>query len=342
MATVHDVTCAYAQRCAYKDPTEDRIVICSVIENIITIYALFDGHGGVVAVDFISCQLLEILKKYLIELYESIDTDSDLDSELFKTKCIHIITKSFHEVDELYISKYKSIPNNSGTTATVLIEIPKHLIVGNVGDSPFIYFNRESDSDPGFTNILGQTIDHSPKNEHEKQRLSLLLSEYESNNNATHCLYCNMSQYPIQCKRCHSLRIDNDYVAICENKGNIRLSTTRSLGDIKFKKFAPECVGVISTPTTYIFPKIKDSYVILCSDSFTEQNVILEGTSNIVIRNTGTYENIVSTVNYGLLRSNDNLSEAVELLVHEQIHKFYDKDKDKFYGDNTSMILMKI
>lgn len=325
---------AHAQRSGYKNPTEDRIVICNVIPELINLYAIFDGHGGIFCVNFMSQQLITLLKGYLLELYESVD----INSESFITNIREIIIKSFHEVDQLYISKYSAFANNSGTTATILVELPYNLVIGNVGDSPFIYFNR---NDEGLTYIIGESIDHTPKNESEKQRLSLLLSTYENNNNDIICLYCNTKQNS-PCKRCHSLLIDRDYVAIMENRGNIRLSTTRSLGNIKFKKFESQCVGVIATPYTYVFPKIKDSYVILCSDSFTEQNVILEGSTNIVIRNTGTNQNIVSMVNHALLRSNDNLSEAVELLVNEQIYKFYDIDKDKFCGDNTSIILIKI
>ena len=336
MSKSHDSSCAYAQRDAYKK-TEDRIMKHSVIEGIITIYGILDGHGGVIAVDFIVHHLLILLNKYLLDLYESID----INSELFIIKCSEIISQSFYEVDQLYISEYSSIPNNSGTTATILIEIPEHLIVGNVGDSPFIYFKRSDNDDAGFTEIIGHSIDHTPKNETEKVRILSMLSKYEESNNGTLCLYCNMIQHPIQCKRCHSLSIVNDYVAVCENKGIIRLSTTRGLGDIKFKKFPIQCVGVISTPYTYFFPKVKDAYIILCSDSFTEQNVI-DDTGRCVIRNNGTYENIVSMVNYALLRCDDNLSEAVELLVDEQIYKFCNETNDKFYGDNTSMILIKI
>ena len=103
--------------------TPDR-VICSTTADEVILPGLtgqvgvLDGHGGVIAVDFIVHHLLILLNKYLLDLYESID----INSELFIIKCSEIISQSFYEVDQLYISEYSSIPNNSGTTATILIE----------------------------------------------------------------------------------------------------------------------------------------------------------------------------------------------------------------------------
>lgn len=113
---------------------------------------------------------------------------------------------------------------------------------------------------------------------------------------------------------------------------NGTLALTRSFGDKLYRKY-----GVISIPDIYSCPK-EPGYLALMSDSFTE-NRLYSFLFESYISNKYNIDDL-STYIFGFIQ--DDLTEAAEKAVLTQVTKFKKLFRNKYYGDNTSLIYVKI
>lgn len=119
-----------------------------------SLFAVFDGHGGSLAAEFSSKELLQTFR------------NSDQFSDQITPEIIgDILRKSFFEIDR----KMKELPemvkgeDHSGCTAIAAIITPTHIIVANSGDS------RSCLAFDGHT--VPMSFDHKPFNDIERERI---------------------------------------------------------------------------------------------------------------------------------------------------------------------------
>jgi serine/threonine protein phosphatase PrpC len=115
-----------------------------------------------------------------------------------------------------------------------------------------------------------------------------------------------------------------------ENSDGLRLSSglavTRAFGDIGYGK---ENMVVIATPQIYIWPRVKGSYLAICSDSFKE------GFKNGQIDKTQDCKDIVNEIK-PFFASGDILEKVAVAAVTARVNKLGGN------GDNTSLLLVEM
>lgn len=128
----------------YKDSMEDFILIKESFINIekhnLSLFALFDGHGGAQVAEYLKNNFCGILSKVIKE-YEDLNFFQKLK------KAIEIIDKD--------ISKLKD-SQNCGSTGTIVIIDNDTLYCANIGDSKCFYINDQE--------AIQITEDHNCKN----------------------------------------------------------------------------------------------------------------------------------------------------------------------------------
>lgn len=130
---------------------EDRVLINKLTDRV-SIFAIFDGHGGSVAVDFIHSHIEQILLQ-----------------GLEKTKSLsEVLQKSFILVNNLLARHitFNSLDQevNTGSTATIcLLRDNIELVIGHVGDSRAILCRGGE--------AIRLTKDHCPDDHEEKKRI---------------------------------------------------------------------------------------------------------------------------------------------------------------------------
>jgi serine/threonine protein phosphatase PrpC len=268
---------------------------------------------------------LETKKGYMI--YSVFDGHSgERCVNLVSSTLPHRISMAFDEKDTLttqeigdilieQFSKLESECNDTltmwsgGTTAVLSVVTDTHIITANIGDSPAILISKDG-------TLLKSTKDHDSKNPSEIARVEGEGGWFSS---------------------------ENPYG---ESRLFNSLSVTRCFGNVA-KKSSDR--GLSAIPDISIWDRSADTYLILCSDSFTEQMIdsmtgekYPDGSPVKMIANRGSHEDIVKHIHPILLESNYNVQTAVHLAVHKQVMKFYNKTYGKFCGDNTSLILVEL
>ena len=279
-------TWASAEHDGYKSPSEDRHSVLPIGKTAI-ILAVFDGHGGSSCSQFVNSTLPETLKKR-IESENAID-DVDTLQAILEEECLAI--------DE--VIKRKRL--YSGSTGSIAIITPTHIVVANIGDSPVLYFTSNGE-------LLFHSIDHDCNNVAELKRLNEIGG------------ICG--------KR------EDGPMALADKYGIPSLMVTRAFGDLSFKPFA------IAKPSLYLIKRQPDTFLVVCSDSFTERYQIDE-TGRESIHNIATPKEVVDTILPNLI--NENLTEGVFQAVEAQVKqdKFFNPLLGKFYGDNTTLVAVK-
>ena len=117
----------------------------------ITLFGVFDGHGGGEVSKLIKSELPSFLSKYLIQ--------ANL-KDIENTK--QLLTVAVILFDQYLHSIYKS--SRAGSTLLFVIYAHGILYVVNLGDSRAILFNNAG-------TILLETVDHKPANPSETQRI---------------------------------------------------------------------------------------------------------------------------------------------------------------------------
>ena len=113
---------------------------------------------------------------------------------------------------------------------------------------------------------------------------------------------------------------------------NGTLALTRSFGDKTYRNY-----GVIPIPDIYTCPK-EPGYLALMSDSFTE-NRVYSFLFESYISNKYNIDDLSKYI-FGFIQ--DDLTLAATMAVTTQVRKFKKLFRNKYYGDNTSLIYVKI
>ena len=143
---------AYAsEHDGYKTPTEDRHTILTSPDKNITLLAVFDGHGGSNTSNYVNEKLPNIILPQIIALAPKYNPQ-----EIEK-----ILSREFVKIDDIVKPLF-----DDGSTGTVCIVTPTHIITANIGDSPAILFTKTGD-------IIYTTNDHDCSNNIERERVSL-------------------------------------------------------------------------------------------------------------------------------------------------------------------------
>ena len=190
----------YGSKSAAKD--QDRGKILHVGEY--TILCVFDGHGpaGHIISDFVNNQLPALVQSKLTP---------GLASDAIQT----ILTESFATCSTAVNAKSEA--RASGTTATVAVITPTHIVVANAGDSPALLFDKKG-------TLLANTNDHDYENDAERKRVLAAGGRWEKDSQGIFRL-------------------------------NGTLMTSRGFGDLSVgsgKSDVPELYSWPNTPDTYV------------------------------------------------------------------------------------------
>uniref|UniRef100_UPI00358F41CF protein phosphatase 1L n=1 Tax=Myxine glutinosa TaxID=7769 RepID=UPI00358F41CF len=116
------------------------------------IYAVFDGHGGESAAEFVQSRLPEMLQRRL-------DGDEPEPEVIEK-----ILREEILALDEQLVSKLSAVQDEAGTTCLVALHNGSLLTVANVGDSRAVLCDRSGRAVP-------LSHDHKPHQLRERKRI---------------------------------------------------------------------------------------------------------------------------------------------------------------------------
>ncbi|XP_013778235.1 protein phosphatase 1L-like [Limulus polyphemus] len=177
---------------------EDRFSVLVDKKNNISLYGIFDGHGGEPAAEFVKENLFKNLLPKLqnvlqqpgiskisqfltdrIEKTTEKDDDEDEEEEKdsnrqhssFAVSTISVtsvfsrlITEEILSVDKQLLTRAKAARSVAGTTALVTLVYDNHLIVANVGDSRGVISDNKG-------NAIPLSFDHKPQQLKEHKRI---------------------------------------------------------------------------------------------------------------------------------------------------------------------------
>ncbi len=200
-------------------------------------------------------------------------------------------------------------PWDGGTTATISVVTDTHMITAHIGDSPALLMSKKGE-------LLHHTKDHDAKNISEVERI-----EKEGG------WFSKANPYG-------EPRLFNS------------LSVTRCFGNIQKKSFEK---GLNAVPEISIWERVPESYLILCSDSFTEElgdiytgECDAEGNPVKIIANRGSHQDIINEIYSILVEFEYNIEHTATIAVHRRTMRFYNWQWGKYCGDNTSLILVAL
>lgn len=271
-----------SQHDGYKTPTEDRYSITPIGETAVLL-GVYDGHTG--------SQIADISHKNIPPLI----VDAILSQNALNNP--DQIKKILETVPEQYEQKL-SASHTSGTTISLVVITPTHIIAGNAGDSPILYFKTNGET-------IGTSVDHDCENPDELARIKASGGD------------CMLRQ---------------DGVKAVKNKNGVPgLMVTRSIGDFNFKP------PVIATLQTYVFDRVQDTYLVVCSDSFTEKiGVLPNGVRRI--HNLKSFNDVIAELVPQFNNAQD-LGTGVQNAVNKQVQSLY--INNRFNGDNTTLLAVR-
>jgi serine/threonine protein phosphatase PrpC len=147
------------QNYPYKNSNEDFVYTELKLLDIdnLSLFALYDGHGGIEAVEYVHKRIPDLVKSKLKS-----NLSEKLNKEIKDEEIIEILQSCFKEVNrELRFTA----PDTVGTTATVVVTKSNKVICANVGDSSAYLYNSLTST----TKSLTET--HLASNESEKTRI---------------------------------------------------------------------------------------------------------------------------------------------------------------------------
>ena len=262
-----------AEHDGYKSPSEDRHTILSLPELDLTLLAVFDGHGS----SYISNTVNSILPQ---RIFDKVKVLPIPEPHLI----VQILIREFEEVNR----QLRRRVEDGGSTGTVSVITPTHVITANVGDSPALIFDRAN-------TLLETTVDHDCDN-------------------------------PLQQAR---MRLAGNMCVPGKRRIVSGLAPTRNFGDFIHK-------GVMATPQTYVWPRTPGVILCVCSDSFSEE---IRQDPKLHIGPYQTREGMVRELNESI-NTSATLKEAAPKAVLKRVEKF--NIDGKYYGDNTTLILMEL
>jgi protein phosphatase 1L len=130
---------------------EDRYSV-KTTENNISVYAVFDGHGGARASEF----CVDFLLKNLTS------------DESFFTSPPRALTRAFLKTDEQFLKVARSGFYEDGTTSIVAIVRDDEIFVGNAGDSRAMLIRKDTEAK---NRVVELSQDHKPNRRDEQERI---------------------------------------------------------------------------------------------------------------------------------------------------------------------------
>ncbi|KAK7945663.1 hypothetical protein WMY93_001391 [Mugilogobius chulae] len=137
-----------------RDHMEDRFEVLTDITNKShpSIFAIFDGHGGEAAADFVKAHLPDALKQHL-QAFEKEKRDSGLSYASILEQRILAVDREM--LDKLSASHDEAGQKGGGTTCLVALLSDRELTVANVGDSRGVLCDKDG-------NAVALSHDHKP------------------------------------------------------------------------------------------------------------------------------------------------------------------------------------
>ena len=119
-----------------------------------SVFAVFDGHGGASAAEFLKIYFIKVLESCNLKKAHSRSGLDDLDSSADRIKSI--LKEALMEVEAKVIQSNSKI--TSGSCATIcLISEDGFYYTANIGDSRMLIVDKDGDTDQ-------ITEDHKPEN----------------------------------------------------------------------------------------------------------------------------------------------------------------------------------
>ncbi|GFY46609.1 protein phosphatase 1L [Trichonephila inaurata madagascariensis] len=155
---IDENSCVYAIK-GRRPKMEDRFSVTKDKESGISLYGIFDGHGGEFAAEFVEKHLFKELLKKLQTTVQDKSKEENLTKEF-----VRLLTNEILDVDMELLVKVKAAKNVAGTTALVAIVYKNLLIVANVGDSRGVICDSKG-------NTVPLSFDHKPDQLKERRRI---------------------------------------------------------------------------------------------------------------------------------------------------------------------------
>ncbi|BFZ00840.1 hypothetical protein BsWGS_03879 [Bradybaena similaris] len=134
---------------------EDRFnAITHDYEHNMSVYAVFDGHGGEFAAEYIEEQLFRSLRKECTQ--GSFYTDPDIVQQ--------VLTSVIRTVDAQLVCLSRDRLDLSGSTSIIVFQLENVLTVANIGDSRAVMCTNEG-------MVVPLSTDHKPSDPKEQQRI---------------------------------------------------------------------------------------------------------------------------------------------------------------------------
>lgn len=158
--------------CIYRD----RLSEVTINGNPVSVFGVFDGHGGAQAAEYCSEMFIKTLLKQLTVSSDGVDSvDNILSDEEIKV----VLEKTFMALDEACASNerlsaigFEKFPfqvyNGAGTTAVVCLVIGNKIYTANAGDSRAVICRFTDEK----VVAVALSDDHKPMNETEVERIT--------------------------------------------------------------------------------------------------------------------------------------------------------------------------
>lgn len=259
-----------------------------------------DGHGGSSISDFVSKDLSRNLETALSE-----DILADVD------EVQRILREAFASIAgeiRLMAGAY-----DQGTTCTVSVVTPTHIITAHLGDSPAVLMTKSG-------SLVAATKDHDFENEAEVQRLNDMYARFT----------------PMQKKR-YGPPIKVDGAGVKRLMGGLAMS--RSFGDLQY------AVYLSTEPEIQVMTRGPSQRLVVASDSFTEDFVYktnFNGVSRAYgVRNVLSPSHIVTEVTPTLNETDKTLEERVKQITTARMNKFFYPGHG-YANDNTTLVVVEL
>ncbi|TSS97555.1 Protein phosphatase 1L [Bagarius yarrelli] len=141
-----------------RDHMEDRFEVLTDLTNRShpSIFAIFDGHGGEAAADYVKAHLPESLRQHL-QAYEREKKES-------QPSYASILEQRILAIDRDMVEKFSASHEEAGTTCLVALLSDRELTVANVGDSRGVLCDKDG-------NAVALSHDHKPYQLKERKRI---------------------------------------------------------------------------------------------------------------------------------------------------------------------------
>lgn len=149
--TMHDLNVGIAAIQGRRPSMEDRYAVRRFGQ--MEVYAVFDGHSGQEAAEYLKAHLLDAIEKTYTTNKANTKEDDDKLLE-------DALTQAFLQIDKEIIQTHPQ----AGSTATVVIVTPSKIVTANTGDSRAVLARTDNQ-------VVSLSIDHKPNRKDEKARI---------------------------------------------------------------------------------------------------------------------------------------------------------------------------